>query len=130
LATTARAQDAPPESPPPAFVAPPPGYEPPTQYAQGAPPAAAPATPGEAAPTFLTLDRLDGTTRVGLQMGWDKIDRVKLSDGFVTRYEPYGQYVFPNQAVGIYGQIPIAHLFNFNGSDSVSKDTKPKGFPT
>jgi hypothetical protein len=118
-AATASAQDspeAPPESPPPAFVAPPPGYEPPTQYAQGAPPTPAPAA--EVAPTFMTLDRMDATTRLGLQMGWDKIDDTSISDGFVMRYEIYGQYLFPNKAVGVYGQLPISHAFNFNGNDA------------
>ncbi|HEY7374769.1 MAG TPA: hypothetical protein VIF57_21570 [Polyangia bacterium] len=119
-ATRASAQDspeAPPESPPPAFVPPPPGYEPPTQYAQASTPAAAPAS-AEIAPTFLTLDRMDGTTRFGIQMGWDKIDDTSISDGFVMRYELYGQYLFPNKVVGVYGQLPISHAFNFNGNDA------------
>src|SRR5580765_3922554 len=70
------------ESPPPAFVAPPPGYEPPTQYAQGAALAAAPATP-EPMPTLLTLDRMDPTSRVGIQIGFDKLDQTSISDRFV-----------------------------------------------
>jgi len=119
VAATARAQDpppeAPPESPPPAFVAPPPGYEPPTQYAQAAPPVPAAV---EAGPTFLTLDRMDGTTRFGIQVGWDKLDQTSLSNGFLMRYEPYGQYVLPGGAVGLYGQVPISHTFNSNGPDS------------
>jgi hypothetical protein len=109
-------QSAPPEAPPPAFVAPPPGYEPPTQYAQAGAPAAA--AVAEAAPTFMTLDRMDGTARLGIQVGWDKIDDTNLSDGFLMRYEPYGQYVFPNRVVGIYGHIPISHAFNFNSADA------------
>jgi hypothetical protein len=115
-ATTAHAQDAPPESPPPAFVAPPPGYEPPTQYAQGAP-AAAPAAP-EALPTLLTLDRMDPTSRFGVQIGLDKLDAQSLSDVFIQRFEPYGQYVFPNGQVGIYGQLPIAHVIQSNRADA------------
>jgi len=69
-------------------------------------------------PSTITLDRMDSSMRVGLQMGFDKIDRVNLSDGFVMRYEPYGQFVLPNRIVGLYGQLPIAHLFNFNGPDA------------
>ena len=111
----ARAQNEPPEAPPPAFVAPPPGYEPPTQYAQGAPPAP---VVEEAPPTFLTLDRMDATTRIGIQVGWDKIDRTSVSDGFVMRYEPYAQYVFPGHAGGVYAQLPISHVFDFTGSDT------------
>jgi len=108
-------QSAPPEAPPPAFVAPPPGYEPPTQYAQGAPPAPAVA---EVAPTFMTLDRMDASTRFGIQIGWDKLDPERVSDGFVTRYEPYAQYVFPGQAGGIYAHVPISHIFDFNRADA------------
>ncbi|HMF42573.1 MAG TPA: hypothetical protein VKQ32_18000 [Polyangia bacterium] len=112
--TALAAADAP-EAPPPAFVAPPPGYEPPTQYAQGAPPAPAVV---EAPATFMTLDRMDASTRFGVQVGWDKIDQTPLSDGFLMRYEPYGQYVLPNKAIGLYGQVPISHAFNLNGADS------------
>jgi len=111
----ARAEDAPPESPPPAFVAPPPGYEPPTQYAQGAPPARAAA---ETAPTFMTLDRVDATSRFGIQVGWDKLDQTSVSDGFLMRYDLYGQYALPNTPAGVYGQFPLSHAFNLNGEDS------------
>jgi hypothetical protein len=66
----------------------------------------------------MTLDRMDGTTRLGLQMGWDKIDDINLSDLFVMRYELYGQYRFPGTPAGIYGQLPITHAFNGNGADA------------
>jgi hypothetical protein len=95
----------PPESPPPAFVAPPPGYEP-GQAAYGAPIQADPP------PTFMTLDRMDPHTRVGLQVGLNKIDQFSIGDQFVMRFNPYGQYVFPGQTGGVYGQLPIARLFN------------------
>jgi hypothetical protein len=114
-APAAWAQDAPPEAPPPAFVAPPPGYEPPTQYAQGAPPAP---VAREIAPTFMTLDRMDASTRIGIQVGWDKIDPTSVSDAFLMRYEPYAQYVFPSQAGGVYAHVPISHVFDFRGADT------------
>jgi hypothetical protein len=117
FAGAARAQDAPPESPPPAFVAPPPGYEPPTQYAQAAPGTPEPIA-DETAPTFLTLDRMDGTTRFGVQLGWDKLDARSVSDEFLTRHELYGQYVFPGQIGGIYGALSTSHLFDMNASDT------------
>jgi hypothetical protein len=44
---------------------------------------------------------LDSASRAGIQVGFDKLDRIKLSDGFVMRFEPYGQYVLPNRAFGI-----------------------------
>jgi len=75
-------------------------------------------TSGDPPPSTLTLDRMDSATRAGIQVGFDKIDRVKLSDGFVMRFEPYGQYVLPNRAFGIYGMISMAHAFNFNGEDA------------
>jgi len=111
------AQDAPSESPPPAFVAPPPGYEPPTQYAQSAATTPAPFAE-EAAPTFLTLDRMDGTTRIGLQLGWDKLDALRVSDGFLTRHEFYGQFVFPGRVGGVYFGLATSHFFFLNGPDA------------
>jgi hypothetical protein len=69
-------------------------------------------------PSTLTLDRMDSASRFGMQIGFDKIDRVKLSDGFVMRFEPYGQYILPNQPIGVYAQLPIAHVFDFTGSDA------------
>jgi hypothetical protein len=95
----------PPESPPPAFVAPPPGYEP-GQPSYGEP------IPDDPPPTFMTLDRVDPHSRVGIQVGFNKIDQFSVGDQFVMRFNPYGQYVFPNQMVGVYGQVPIAQLFN------------------
>jgi hypothetical protein len=107
---------APPVENPPPVAAPPPVEQPPTQYAQAAPPVAPAAV--VAAPTFMTLDRMDSSTRVGIQVGWDKLDQVSVSDGFFMRYEPYGQYVFPGQAGGLYGHIPISHVFDFTGADA------------
>lgn len=69
-------------------------------------------------PSTLTLDRMDSATRVGVQIGFDKLDSASLSDVFVMRFNPYGQYVLPNHMVGIYGQLPVAHVFNFNGADA------------
>jgi hypothetical protein len=115
VAQEAPPEGPPPEAPPPAFVAPPPGYEPPQQYAQASQPVPAAA---EAVPTFVTLDRMDASSRLGIQVGWIKIDRTSVSDGFLMRYEPYGQYVFPGYGAGIYGHFPISHVFDFNGADA------------
>lgn len=54
---------------------------------------------------------MDGASRLGIQVGFDKLDDVEVSDGFFMRFEPYGQYVLPNRIVGIYGQLPISHAF-------------------
>jgi hypothetical protein len=109
--TSAARADEPPEGPPPAFVAPPPGYEP------GQPGGVVGGTP-EPLPGFMTLDRMDSQTRVGIQVGWDKIDALKLTDGFAMRFEPYGQFLLPGRPIGLYGHIPIAHFFNFNDADA------------
>jgi len=110
------AQEAPPESPPAAFGPPPPGYEPPPPYTPGAAPEAPPEV--EVPPTFMTLDRMDLSSRFGLQIGFIKAADVALSDGFLMRFNPYGQYVFPGKPAGIYAQIPISHAFAFDGADS------------
>jgi hypothetical protein len=68
-------------------------------------------------PGTFTLDRMDSNSRVGFQVGFDKFDRVSLSDRFLMRFNPYGQFVFPGKTVGLYGQLPIAHMFDFNGLD-------------
>jgi hypothetical protein len=91
-------------SPPPTGDAPPP--------TAGDAPAAEAALPG-----FMTLDRMDGSTRFGVQVGFHKLDRLSLSDGFAMRYEPYLQYVVPDRVAGVYGQVPIAHLFDLTGAD-------------
>jgi hypothetical protein len=67
------------------------------------------------APGFMTMDRMDVHTRLGIQVGFDKIDDIDLDDTFFMRFNPYGQYVFPGQQAGVYGQIPISHWFNFAG---------------
>jgi len=71
-------------------------------------------------PGTFTLDRMDEASRLGVQVGFDKIDRVKLSDGFVIRTELFGQYVFPNSLGGVYLHVPFAHAFDFNGSDQTA----------
>jgi hypothetical protein len=79
---------------------------------------AAAQTGGDPPPSTLTLDRMDAATRFGIQVGFDKLDRVDLSDGFAMRFEPYGQYVLPSRLIGIYGMLPISHVFDFNGDDA------------
>jgi hypothetical protein len=69
-------------------------------------------------PSTLTLDRMDSATRLGIQVGFDKIDQISLSDAFAMRFEPYGQYVLPNRLIGIYGMLPIAHTFVSDGPDA------------
>src|SRR3954471_10951767 len=86
-----------PEAPPPSFVAPPPGYEPPPQFQPGDASAPQPPPYEEPLPGFMTLDRVDASSRAGAQLGWHKIDDVDFSSAFIMRLEPFGQYVFPNR---------------------------------
>jgi hypothetical protein len=76
------------------------------------------ADPSDDPPSTLTLDRMDSASRIGIQVGFDKLDRVALSDGFVMRFNPYGQYVLPSRSGGFYAQLPIAHVFNSQGPDA------------
>lgn len=62
-------------------------------------------------PSTMTLDRMDASARVGLQVGFNKIEDVDVGDAFVMRFEPYGQFILPNRIVGVYGMLPIAHAF-------------------
>ena len=68
-------------------------------------------------PSTFTLDRMDAHTRLGMQVGFDKLEAVDLSDGFFMRFEPYGQLVLPNRMVGVYGALPISHAFDVDGDD-------------
>jgi len=71
---------------------------------------------GEIAPSFVTMDRMDANSRFGVQIGFEKVDRVSIDDAFYMRANLYGQYVLPQGNVGLYGQLPISHGFV---SDSV-----------
>lgn len=59
---------------------------------------------------------MDASARVGLQVGFNKLDGIDVGDGFFMRFEPYGQFIFPNRMVGIYGTLPISHFFSFVGT--------------
>ena len=106
-----------PEAPPPSFIAPPPGYEPPPQFQPGDPSAPPPPSYEDPMPGFMTLDRMDASSRAGAQLGWNKIDDVGVGDAFDMRLEPFGQYILPNRAVGIYGHVPLAHRFDLGADD-------------
>jgi len=109
-----------PETPPPSFIAPPPGYEPPPQFQPGDATTPPPPRYEEPLPGFMTLDRMDASSRVGAQAGWHKIDDISLSDAFIVRLEPYGQFILPNRAVGLYGHVPLVHRFDFGADDATS----------
>jgi hypothetical protein len=119
--TPAWADEPPPELPPATFGAPPPDHQPgsseyvPPKEGEAPRPVAA---VDDGLPGFITLDRTSTSAHAGIQVGFNKFDDTSLSDGFAMRFNPYGQYIFPNRMGGIYGQLPIAQEFNFNGPDS------------
>jgi hypothetical protein len=114
---TAGAQNEPPPEAPPANFGPPPaGHEPPQPWTPGDSQAAPAPVTSDIAPGFMTMDRVDAHTRLGLQVGFNKLDDIDLGDGFFMRFNPYAQYVFPNREVGIYGQLPFSHAFIFSGT--------------
>ena len=117
-AAPARALAAEPEVPPATFVPASPDHQPgSSQPVYGSTPEPVPAGGDDELPAFLTLDRTGMTAHAGIQVGFSKLDEASLSDdGFFTRFNPYGQYMFPNRQVGIYGQIPISHAFAFGGA--------------
>ena len=67
------------------------------------------------APSTLTLDRMDATHRVGIQLGFNKIPAISVGDGFALRGELYGQFLLPGRALGFYGQMPLARTFLSEG---------------
>ncbi len=77
-------------------------------------PAAASAddAPGPA-PAFVTLDRGDSTSRVGIEASYEIPNTSGVTDGAsdtVLRFEAHGQYVDPEFHVGGYAMIPITYL--------------------
>lgn len=66
----------------------------------------------DAGPSTLTLDRMDSSTRAGIQVGLDKWHDYEYDDSALAmRFELYGQYVLPRRNFGLYGGLALAHLF-------------------
>jgi hypothetical protein len=101
----------PPEAPPANFGPPPPGHEPPPPWSPGDTPTTPAPVTTDIGPTFMTLDRMDDHTRVGIQIGFDKLDDLALDEAFLMRFNPYGQVILPGTKVGLFGQVALAHAF-------------------
>ena len=78
-------------------------------------------------PGFMTLDRMDASSRAGAQLGWNKIDDVGVGDAFDMRLEPFGQYILPNRAVGLYGHVPLAHRFDLRLAAEMDESEQSRG---
>jgi hypothetical protein len=86
-------------------------------------PAAAYADDAPPAPAFVTLDRGDATSRVGIEASYELTNSSGLSDGAsetVFRLEAHGQYVDPGLRVGGYAQVPISYVSASGNGDSQS----------
>jgi hypothetical protein len=119
-AAPTRALAAEPEVPPATFVPAPPDHQPgSSQPVYGSTPEPAQSAADDELPGFITLDRTGMTAHAGIQVGFTKLDEASLTDdGFFMRFNPYGQVMFPNRQVGVYGQMPLSHGFNLNGADT------------
>ena len=71
------------------------------------------AAPAQAqrAPDLATLDRGDGITKIGIDLGLDLIDGPYSA---ALRIEPFGQYVL-KMGLGFYGAFPITRSFGGGG---------------
>lgn len=72
---------------------------------------------------FVTLDRMDKASRLGLQLDLPILYGDELLDDVqFARFELYGQAAWQlgSSAAGLYGQLPLAHAFVFEGGDDVT----------
>lgn len=124
-ATPAWGAEPPPDPPPAAFGAPPPGYEPPPPPSPDAVVEPVRYAPPQAPPSFMTMDRVDSSSRLVLQLGFFKADDTSLDDAFGLRFNPYAQYVHPNGQGGVYAQIPLSHVY-LDGEDDLTAWGNPE----
>ncbi|HEY8146546.1 MAG TPA: hypothetical protein VIG06_27880 [Kofleriaceae bacterium] len=68
------------------------------------------AQPMAGSPTFATLDRQDGESRVGAALGWTFFDTNGTGDFSTLRLDVYGHYVSPG-GLGAYGLLPVSFVF-------------------
>lgn len=86
------------------------------------PPVAAPAQPGADAtdptrsPGFPVIDRLDGSSRIGLDvLGMVLDEDVAGSTRLLLHAEAHARYVNPATGLGVYAQLPFSYLSGGNG---------------
>ena len=71
------------------------------------------------APDLSTLDRGDGISKVGLDVGFSSLEKPPYSS--TLRLELWGQYV-TNSGFGLYGAIPISRSFGGEGPPAPNAD--------
>jgi hypothetical protein len=75
------------------------------------------------APAFVTLDRGDATSRVGVEASYEINNTSNAGPGAsetVVRFEAHGQYVDPGLRVGGYAQFPITYVSTSDPNTSES----------
>jgi hypothetical protein len=70
------------------------------------------AQPMAGSPTFATMDRQDGESKIGASLGWTFFDDEVFGGGEIStlRIDAYGHYV-SESGLGGYGLIPLSFLF-------------------
>jgi hypothetical protein len=88
---------------------------------------AAPAVPADAAhaPAFVTIDRFDGSSRVGGELSYNFADHANGADVTAVRIDVHGQYVDPGTGLGGYLQMPFGYASVTSGGQNIS--LKPVG---
>ena len=77
------------------------------------------AQPMAGSPTFATMDRQDGESKIGGAIGWTFFDDDNFSDEDINavRFDIYGHYVAPS-GIGGYGQINMSSVFTDEDDES------------
>lgn len=77
------------------------------------------AQPMAGSPTFATMDRQDGESKIGGAIGWTFFDDDNFSDEDINavRFDIYGHYVAPS-GIGGYGQIALSSVFTDEDDES------------
>jgi hypothetical protein len=69
------------------------------------------------APDMATLDRGDGITKIGIDLGFSALEKPPYSSAL--RFDFYGQYV-TNSGLGIYGALPLSMSFGSDGPSATA----------
>ncbi len=80
--------------------------------------AAAPSSATAGTVGFATLDRMDDSSRWGVQLGLHSLDL--NIDAVALRSEVYGQWLVPGRGVGLYAQLPVAILMQRKANDAAA----------
>ena len=60
---------------------------------------------------FVLLDRMDGSTRAGIDLSYIFPNReANLGDSMVLRVDAHGEYFHPGTGLGVYVQVPFSHI--------------------